>query len=451
MRNKDISRTIESFFVKNRERFIYIHMFMLIVFLVLIFIPAFLPFPSEDAAIFNNFTLAARFILWGLWFPLVLLSVVFFGRLWCGLLCPQGALSEYAGRRGFNKPIPRWMRWEGMPIISFIAVTILGQLVGVRDYPLAAFEVLGGTMVIAAIVGFLYASGWRPWCRYLCPIGPLLGIFSRLGAVSFEKNGGDGSMSLKALIREGYVCPTFINTANKVSSSNCIECFRCVSADSNASLHLKIRHPGLEIEEIKKREPNLWETLFLFLATGLALGAFHWQVNTVFIKYKQAIGGFLLNIGLGDFIGKSGPWWIMANYPSAGDVFNRLDFISITTFMLASMAGIAIILFMLTAISAVLLRETEAIVTTIIRLGYLYAPVALVSLVLGLGLILFQSLGDLGLSKRAVQILQGGLFAEGGIWSIYLAVKLQQKWSLAIIPGVIGIGFVALAWHRVIF
>jgi len=60
-------------------------------------------------------------------------------------------------------------------------------------------------------------------------------------------------------------------------------------------------------------------------------------------------------------------------------------------------------------------------------------------------------LGDLGLSKRAVQILQGGLFAEGGIWSIYLAVKLQQKWSLAIIPGVIGIGFVALAWHRVIF
>src|SRR3972149_4191118 len=139
MRNKDISRTIESFFVKNRERFIYIHMFMLIVFLVLIFIPAFLPFPSEDAAIFNNFTLAARFILWGLWFPLVLLSVVFFGRLWCGLLCPQGALSEYAGRRGFNKPIPRWERWEEAPDTFRTPRAEIGPWVGRRDYPLAAF------------------------------------------------------------------------------------------------------------------------------------------------------------------------------------------------------------------------------------------------------------------------------------------------------------------------
>src|SRR3972149_9537169 len=158
-------RTVEDFFVKNRERFIYLHMGMLIIFAALIFIPPFLPLPAEDATLLNNFTLLAKFLIWGLWFPLMLLSVVFFGRLWCGLLCPQGALSEYAGRRGFNKPIPRGVRWEGMPLISFIAVTILGQLVGVRDYPLAAFEVLGGTMVIAAIVGFLYASGWRPGGR----------------------------------------------------------------------------------------------------------------------------------------------------------------------------------------------------------------------------------------------------------------------------------------------
>ena len=442
MRNKDISRTIESFFVKNRERFIYIHMFMLIVFLALILIPAFLPLPSEDAAIFNNFTLAARFILWGIWFPLALLSVVFFGRLWCGLLCPQGALSEYAGRRGFNKPIPRWMRWEGMPIISFIAVTILGQLVGVRDYPLAALEVLGGTMVLATLVGFLYANGRRPWCRYLCPIGPLLGIFSRLGAVSFEKNGGDG---------RGCVCPTFINTANKVASSNCIECFRCVSTETSHSLHLRIRHPGIEIEEIKKREPSLWEVVFLFLATGLALGAFHWQVNPVYIQYKQAVGGFLLNSGLGEFIGKSGPWWLMVNYPQAGEVFIWLDFISITTFMLISMAGIAIILFMLTMLSASVVREKERIMATVAKVGYLYAPVALISLIIGLGLILFQSLGDIGIGKDVVRIMQGFLFAAGGIWSIYLAVRLHNGWSMAVIPNIIGIAVVAAAWHRVLF
>lgn len=448
---KDAVNIIEGFFVRNRDRFGYIHFGMFIIFLVLIIAPTFFTPPAEDAVIGNNFTLMAKFLLWGMWFPLVLFSVILFGRLWCGFLCPQGALSECAGRKGLNRPIPRWMRWQGMPILSFILVTVFAQLVGARDYALSAMEVLGGTMVLAAVVGFFYTNQRRAWCRYLCPIGPLLGIFSRLGAVSFNPpllKGGSGGIDGNG---KSCVCPTFINTANKVASSHCIECFRCVNQENTASLHLKIRRPGLEIEEIAKREPNLWEVFFLFSATGLALGAFHWQINPMYIEYKQAVGGLLLNFGMGDFIGKSGPWWIMVNYPGAGEVFNWLDVISITTFMLGSMAMIALILFLLTAIAAVLLRETEAIVTTITRLGYLYAPVALVSLILGLGLILFQSLGDLGLSKRAIQILQGGLFAGGGIWSIYLAIKIQERWSLALIPSIAGIGFVALAWHRVIF
>ncbi|MBI3754306.1 MAG: 4Fe-4S binding protein [Deltaproteobacteria bacterium] len=438
----NIVRLIEGFFVRNRERFGYIHAGMFIVFAALIFIPPFLPLPAEDAAIGNNFTLMARFLIWGLWFPLMLLSVVFLGRLWCGLFCPQGALSEYAGKRGLNRPIPRWMRWGWMPVASFIFITTLAQLIGARDYPLAAMEVLGGTMVLATLVGFLYASGRRPWCRYLCPIGPLLGIFSRLGAVSFEKNGGDG---------RGCVCPTFINTANKVASSNCIECFRCVNPETSNALRLRIRRPGIEIEEIQGKEPNLWEVIFLFAATGLALGAFHWQINPMYIRYKQMLGGFLLNIGLGDFIGRSGPWWIMVNYPSAGDVFNWLDFISITTFMLTSMSAVAIILFILTAISAFILKEKEPVMTTVARLGYLYAPVALVSLILGLGLILFKSLGDLGISKDVVHMVQGFLFAAGGMWSIYLAVRLHNGWSMAVIPNIVGIAVVAAAWQRVLF
>lgn len=439
---KNLIKPIEDFFVKNKERFVYLHIGMLIVFVTLIFIPPFLPHPAEDAAIWGNFTLLAKFLIWGVWFPLMLLSVILFGRLWCGLLCPQGALAEFAGKIGMNRPIPRWMRLGWMPIMSFIVVTTLGQFVGVRDYPLPAMEILGGTMVLAAIVGFFYASGRRPWCRYLCPVGPLLGIFSRLGAVGFEKNGGDG---------KGCVCPTFINTSTKVASSNCIECFRCVTHEPAHSLKMKIRHPGLEIEEIKTREPNIWEVIFLFSATGLALGAFHWQADRFFVQYRQAIGGFLLNAGLGDLIGRSGPWWIMVNFPEAGEVFNYLDVISITTFMLGSMIIVASSLFLLTALSAFLLKGKDGVIVKIAGLGYLYAPVTLVSLVIGLGLILFQSLASFGLSKTTIHIIQMIVFASGGIWSIYLAKKLQGRWSLAIIPNIVGIGLVAFAWERVLF
>lgn len=440
------AKIIEGFFVRNRDRFGYIQLLMFIAFVILILIPVFLPLPKEEDVIWSNFPLMARFIVWGIWFPLIFVSVILFGRLWCGVFCPQGALSEYAGKNGLNRPIPKWMRFEGMPILSFIFITILAQIVGARDYALPALEVFGGTMILAILVGFLFTSERRAWCRFLCPIGPLLGIFSRLGAVSFEKNGGDG---------KGCICPTFINTSTKIASSNCIECFRCVSSDTAHSLHMKIRRPGIEIEEIKNREPNIWEVVFLFSATGLALSAFLWQVNPLYIQYKQTIGGLLLNLGLGDFMGKSGPWWIMVNYPDAGEVFNYLDFISITTFMTGSMIFVASIMFLLTFLSAFISHkplgtDMESIHATVARLGYLYAPVALVSLILGLGLILFQSLGAFGLSKEAVKMIQLILFTSGGIWSAYLAIKLQERLGMAIIPNLIGIGFIAFLWHRVL-
>lgn len=439
---QDAAGVIEDFFVRNRGWFAYIHAGMFILFAVLILVPALLPLPAEDSTVWNSFTLLARFLIWGLWFPLLLLSVLFFGRLWCGLLCPHGALSEYASKKGVNRPIPKWMRWGWVPIASFIFITTFGQLAGIREYPLAALEVLGGTMIIAVLVGFIYGNGRRPFCRYLCPLGPLLGIFSRLGAVSFEREGK---------VSKAYPCPTFINTTRKAASSNCIECFKCVNTGVPGSLHLEIRRPGLEIEEIEKRRPNLWEVVFLFSATGLALSAFHWLVNPLYIQYKQAIGGALLDIGLGDWLGWSGPWWMMINYPEAGDVFNLVDFISITSFMLVSMVGVALILFLLTTLSAMLLRNKEPLMATITRLGYLYAPVALVSLVIGLGLILFQSLGAFGLSRETIRMIQGVLFTGGGIWSLYLAVRLQGGLNVAIIPSVLGIGFLALAWYQALF
>ncbi|MBI5235444.1 MAG: 4Fe-4S binding protein [Deltaproteobacteria bacterium] len=436
----DVIKQIERFFVRHRDRFPYVHAVMFVVFAILILVPPFLPVPAEGAAILDDISLMARFIVWGVWFPLVLLSVVFLGRFWCGVLCPQGALAEHIGKKGLNRPLPKWLRWEGTPVISFIAVTALGQLTGVRDYPLPTLEILGGTMLAAVLVGFLYASGRRPWCRYLCPIGPLLGIFARLGAPSFERNGAGAGRC---------ACPTFINTANKVSSSACIECFRCVAPDG--SMRLTIRRPGLEIEEIEKREPGLFEAAFLFMATGLALGAFHWQANPAYIRYKQVLGSLLLYLGVGEFMGKGGPWWIMAAYPEAGEAFNRLDVVTITTFMLICMACVACSLFTLTALSAFISGGKDGLMTRATRLGYLYAPVALISLVIGLGLPLFQSLASLGAAKGAVRMTLVILFVAGSAWSGYLAIRLNKGRGVAALPNFIGIGLVATAWHSVLF
>ncbi|MEK7850324.1 MAG: 4Fe-4S binding protein, partial [Deltaproteobacteria bacterium] len=215
---------IEGFLVRNRDRFGYIHFGMFILFLALFLIPPFLPAPPEEAKPWNNFVLFAKFAVWGLWFPLILASVIIFGRAWCGLFCPQGALSEFLNKRGEDRAVPKWLRWEGTPIMSFIIITVLGQLVAVRDYPKPMLLIFGGTTVLAALLGYRYTNGRRAWCRNLCPVGLLLGIFSRLGMVGITPppsppyQGGD---------KRGVgnvVCPLYINLNNKVASRHCIEC-----------------------------------------------------------------------------------------------------------------------------------------------------------------------------------------------------------------------------------
>ncbi|MEK7851527.1 MAG: 4Fe-4S binding protein, partial [Deltaproteobacteria bacterium] len=330
---------IEKFLLKNRERFGYIHFGMLMLFIALFVIPPFLPAPPEEAKPWNNFVLFAKFAVWGLWFPLILVSVVVFGRAWCGLFCPQGALSEFMNKRGVDRAVPKWLRWEGTPITSFIIITVFGQLVAVRDYPKPMLLVFGGTTVIAALLGYRYTKGRRSWCRNLCPVGLLLGIFSRLGMVGIERGEKNGAR---------VVCPLYINLHTKVASRHCIECMRCVNPGTPGTLRINLRRPGKEIEEIRGKKPDIYEVIFLFLATGLALGGFHWLVNPFYVKFKTAIGGLLIDMGFGEFIGKSGPWWVMVNYPERGDVFNWLDFISVASFMLSSMLLFGGILFFLT-------------------------------------------------------------------------------------------------------
>jgi len=125
---------------------------IVLLYLALVILPVLLPPPPESARILGNLTLLAQFLFWGIWWPFVILSVLLFGRLWCGTLCPEGALSEWASRHGLGHSIPRWLRWGGWPFVAFVWTTVWGQLISVYEYPRATLLILGGSTVLAMAV-----------------------------------------------------------------------------------------------------------------------------------------------------------------------------------------------------------------------------------------------------------------------------------------------------------
>ena len=450
---------VEAFAVRHQDKLGWIHVAVFFAFIILMIVPLIMPPPGDGAVFYNNFTLFANFVIWGLWFPLVFVSVIFTGRSWCGILCPMGASSEWANRIGLKRPVPRWVRWQGTPVVSFVVITILAQTVDARGFPQGIAVVFGLAFAAAVVLGFVYGQGRsnRPWCRHMCPIGLMLGVFSRIGAVQFTpkrpRPGGDA-------YTEKGVCPTLIDIKRKQESRHCIECFRCVNPKAKGGLALVLRTPGTEVAEIRRHNPNAAEIWFLFLATGLSLGGFLWLILPQYDALRQTLGAWAIDHGW-DWIGNSGPGWLMSVHPLGREVYTWLDFFMITGFMLGCALLLTVVLVLLTTLSSWVAGRLGADLNgrrRFVEQAYAYMPVAMVSLVVGLGGKLFGALALMGIPAAAVAGLQVLLFVLGMLWSLALGRRLLgvqglsgARCALALMPLLVGVLLLGAAWWPAIF
>ncbi|NNM58978.1 MAG: 4Fe-4S binding protein [Legionellales bacterium] len=448
---------VEEWFYKHKNQLIFVHITMFVFFMSMMIIPLFTKFPDVNANIWNNLRLLSTFLFWGLWFPLVFASVIFAGRIWCGVLCPMGAATEWANKIGFQRPIPAWLRWEGTPVLSFLLITILGQTLDVRDENSAMLEIFGGTLLLALIIGIFFGRNKRAWCRHACPIGLLLGVFSRLSVIEFApklpQKGGDR-------YAERGVCPTMIDINHKAESRHCIQCFRCVKPASPGGLFLRFRKAGEEILQIRHRNPNWAEIWFMFLATGVSLGGFLWLILPQYQTWRQQVGNWFINHGW-YWIGNTGPSWLMSVHPEQHQAYNWLDFMMIIAFMLVCMLFCTFVLCATNALSSWLAGKfngDRTFKSRFLESGYQFAPIAMISIIIGLGDQLFKQLQLSGLPADLISYFKISLFLLSIVWSIYLGYHILKNQGvtkigrfLALIPSALGSIIIAAAWWPAIF
>ena len=116
---------------------------------------------------------------------------------------------------------------------------------------------------------------------------------------------------------------------------------------------MSFRRPGQELESIRHHAPDAWETLFIFLGAGVALGGFLWLVLPFYNDWWQIMGTWFIEQSQ-YWIGEPGPVWLMSVHLEHREVFCWLDFFMITVTMVTVIALSALVLSVASLASAML-------------------------------------------------------------------------------------------------
>lgn len=385
-------------------------------YLLLVAVPAFLPLPQSHERILSNLTLFAQFVFWGVWWPFVVLSIMLAGRLWCGVLCPEGALSEWASRRGLGRAIPRSLRWSGWPFVAFAITTVYGQLVSVYEYPKATLLVLGGSTIAAVGIGFLYGRGKRVWCRHLCPANGVFALLARIAPLHYALD--EAAWKRHGLRSPSIDCAPLIDLRHMRSAGPCHACGRC--SGHRGAIYLSARSPNREILAAQPRDvTNAEALLLLFGMLGVALGAFQWTISPWFVAAKQWGGGWLIEKQWLALFGDA-PWWLLTNYPNASDVFSWLDGFTIVAYLFATALGVGGVAWCSLAGAARLARDSR-IDWRVLALCLL--PFAGINLFLGLSMLTVSHLRAEGVLLPWLPHARAVLLAGATLWALYLGAR----------------------------
>ena len=424
------------------------------VYVVFLAVPAFLPLPAEDAHWYNSVTLLAQWMFWGLWWPSVILSMFVLGRTWCGLFCPEGALTEAASRHGLGRAVPRWLKWAGWPFVAFALTTIFGQLVSVYQYPAATLLVLGGSTLAAIGVGLVYGRGKRVWCRHLCPVNGVFAALSRLSPLHFRVDSGAWAANVAVIPVHPVNCAPMVRIRRMRGQSECHMCGRC--SGLHGAIALAARSPSDEVATLDPSAASGWDAaLIVFGMIGLALGAFEWSAMSAFVSLRSAAVTLVLDRGPAWLLSDNAPWWLLTHYPDAHDVFTWLDGALIVAWIAATALLVGGWLCLWIAIAARSLPGAWG--ANAFTLAYALIPLAGAGLLVGLsGLPATLARGE-GLHLTWLSTARAALLVLSACWCLWLAhrqLSLRRdgaRRAPALSALTIAVGGVLGAWVPFVF
>lgn len=225
----------------------------------------------------RNFSIVFVWIAW--WALLILVAVPFFGRGWCAV-CPIPLPGEWLQRgaimsppekktKWFNRRWPKAFRNIWLQNIAFLLLALFSSVLlttpNITGIVLAAmfFAAIGLSMVFER----------RAFCRYLCPVGGFIGLYSQTAPMELRVRDKQvcASCVSKACYNgsaDGYGCPWDVFPAGLTKNSYCGLCMECIRTCPNDNIAVNLRSFSADLA---KPSARIDEAFKAFIMLGSAM------------------------------------------------------------------------------------------------------------------------------------------------------------------------------------
>jgi transcriptional regulator with AAA-type ATPase domain/NAD-dependent dihydropyrimidine dehydrogenase PreA subunit len=222
-------------------------------------------------------------LFWAWWWPVILIGFPFVGRLWCAV-CPfmiYGEVMQKLSLWLFPRQLKHWPRgaaeqWGGWFLFSLFYLIFVWEEV----WDLENTAYLSAYLLLLITAGAVICSlifERRFWCRYLCPIGGMNGLFAKLSMTELRAQQGTCSAECttyqcykggpqKGEGMETMGCPLYSHPAQLQDNRDCVLCMTCLKACPHRSVEFNLRPPGIELWTT--HVPRTYEVALLLLLLG---------------------------------------------------------------------------------------------------------------------------------------------------------------------------------------